>query len=231
METLSELLDSAKPGSTLTGWHARGKLASYLPEVDRLFGVPQHPEYHPEVDTGVHVAMCLDVAHQLRASKRARFAVLVHDLGKALTPADELPAHVGHERRGLRPTQQVCDRLVVPTDWRKLALLVGEYHLHAHRVFEMRSTSVVKFLQKSGLDTVEPDFFEDFVIACEADKRGRTGRQEQPYVQGAFLRCAWLSVCGHPYPPGADMHAPPGEQVYANRIAAVNRVREHFREP
>lgn len=229
MNELLELLKSPTPGQMLTDWHATGKLAAYLPEVELLFGVPQRPEHHPEVDTGVHVAMCLDVAHRLAASPAARFAVLLHDLGKGLTPKDELPMHVDHEKRGLEPVVALCDRLGVPDDWRKLALLVCEYHLHAHRAFEMRSKSILKLLNETGLE-FDLVLLEDFVIACEADKRGRLGKAETDYPQGQYLRQAALAVQGLPMAPGTPIMDRDTQEQHRSRMEAVRTAGLPFRQ-
>jgi tRNA nucleotidyltransferase (CCA-adding enzyme) len=220
-------LDEAAPGEALAGLRASGWLAGHLPEVDALYGVPQSPEHHPEVDTGIHIELCLMMAERLGASARARFAVLMHDLGKALTPKDELPKHIDHETRGLVPVAAVCERLGVPVDWRDLALLMCELHLHAHRALEMRSSSVVKFMQSAGFDQSEDAFFEDFVVACEADKLGRTGKEGQPYPQGQFLRVARRDLVALPYSIGTDMYSlPGGVRVYEERLQAVKRLKD-----
>lgn len=228
MNTLTELLQSPHPGKTLLQWHADGRLSESLPEVDRLFGVPQRPEHHPEVDTGVHVAMCLDMAHRLDASLPARFAVLLHDLGKALTPVDELPKHVDHETRGLEPVRQLCDRLAVPEYWRKLALLVCEYHLHAHRAFEMRSKSILKLLNETGLE-FDLVLTEDFLVACEADKRGRLGKTEGGYAQGQYLRNAVLALQGHPMAPGTPVVGRQSQELHRLRLEAIRSAGAPFR--
>ncbi len=229
MNKLSELLASPEPGKLLQRWHAEGKLAPSMPEVDALFGVPQRAEHHPEVDTGVHTAMCLDMAHRLSASPAARFAVLVHDLGKALTPKDELPMHVDHEKRGLPPVKALCDRFAVPQDWRKLALLVCEYHLHAHRAFEMRSKSMLKLLNETGLE-FDLALLEDFVTACEADKRGRLGKTEAAYPQGAYMRQAGLALQGIPMAPGTPILDRETQDLHGARLFAVRKAGEPFRQ-
>lgn len=228
--TCLQWLELPAPHEALASLHANGELARLLPEVEALYGVPQNPLHHPEVDTGVHTELCLQLAERLGASPRARFAVLTHDLGKALTPSAEWPKHVDHELRGIEPVRAVCERLAVPEDWQALALLVCEYHLHAHRAFEMRSTSVVKFLQQTRLDSEVHPLFEDFIIACEADKRGRTGKEDKPYDQGAFLRAAMAELRLRPYPEGADMYAPAGVKVYGERLTAVRRARDPYRD-
>lgn len=228
MNELLTLLNSTAPGELLLEWHTSGKLAELLPEVERLFGVPQRPEHHPEVDTGIHVAMCLDMAQRLGASPAARFAVLVHDLGKGLTPAEELPMHVDHEKRGLEPVQTLCDRLAVPAYWRKLGLLVCEYHLHAHRAFEMRSKSMLRLLNETGMDADLP-LLEDFLVACEADKRGRLHMTEKPYPQGQYIRAAARALQGIPMAPGTVIMDRDSQERHHARLAAVRGAGLPFR--
>ena len=166
-----------------------GALRVILPEVDALFGVPQPARHHPEIDSGRHTLMVLDQAARLEATLAVRFACLVHDLGKALTPLAELPSHRGHEQRGLKPIAEVCQRLAVPTECRELALKVGEFHLMAHRAFELKPSTVERLIgQLDGWR--RPDRLADFLLACKADIRGRTGREDDPYPQADFLSSA-----------------------------------------
>ncbi len=160
-----------------------------LPEVDALFGVPQPPKHHPEIDTGVHCMLALEQICLLPASPEARFATLTHDLGKAHTPADVLPSHHGHEQRGLPLINGLCDRLHVPNTWRELALLVSEFHTHCHRALELKATTLLNMLER--LDALRrPERFEQFLLACLADVHGRTGLENAPYPQVDYLRAA-----------------------------------------
>lgn len=166
--------------------HECGALAVIFPEIHALFGVPQRPEYHPEVDTGIHTLLSLKQACLVRASTAVRFAVLVHDLGKALTPVAELPKHHQHEKRGVAPVQQLCSRLKVPKGYEKLAVAVCEYHLKCHRVFELSPKKIIKLLK--DLDGFRnPQRVADFVQACECDAKGRTGLENRPYPQAQYL--------------------------------------------
>ena len=166
-----------------------GALAVLMPEVHALFGVPQRADYHPEVDTGLHVLLCLQQAVRLQASPAVRYAVLVHDLGKGLTPDHVLPRHTGHEARGLPLIRRLGERLRVPRAWQELALLVGEYHLDCHRAVELRPDTLLKRL--TALDAWRrPERFTDFLLACEADARGRTGLEDIPYWQRDY----WLQA-------------------------------------
>jgi len=166
-----------------------GALAVLFPEIDALWGVPQRADYHPEVDTGVHVMMVLDAVEALAAQAPVRFAALTHDLGKALTPADVLPRHIGHEHRSVRLVNALCDRLRIPNDYRDLAVHVAHYHGLVHRVHELRPATLLEMLEKTDAFR-RPARFEDFVIACEADHRGRLGFGQRPYPQAAYLRRA-----------------------------------------
>ncbi len=162
-------------------------LAVVLPEVDALFGVPQPSRHHPEIDTGLHILLCLDAADHAGLDGPERFAVLAHDLGKALTPRNEWPRHVGHEQRGLAPLHVLCERLRVPKSWRRLARAVCEYHLMLHRVATLRPATVLRMLE--GLDAFRrPEIVEPFVRCCIADLRGRTGFETRDYPQADILR-------------------------------------------
>ncbi len=154
-----------------------GALEKILPEVDALFGVPQTEQYHPEIDTGIHTLMSLDAAQQLTDKPMNLFAVLVHDLGKALTPKTELPSHRGHEKRGLKPIKQLCERLNVPREYQSFALKVCEFHLHCHRIEQLKPTTVLKVLEKfDGFR--KPALIGAFALCCLADKRGRSGHEQ-----------------------------------------------------
>ncbi|MBT2144336.1 MULTISPECIES: multifunctional CCA addition/repair protein [unclassified Rhodanobacter] len=165
-----------------------GALAVLFPEVDALYGVPQRAEFHPEIDTGVHVEMVLDAAARLAPGNDVvGFCALTHDLGKALTPADELPRHIGHEHRGVAPLRALAARLKVPTEHAALAELVCREHLNVHRAFELKPATVLKLL--GALDALRrPARLELFLAACEADKRGRRGHEHDAYPQADYLR-------------------------------------------
>ncbi|NEZ04425.1 multifunctional CCA addition/repair protein [Wenzhouxiangella sp. XN201] len=188
-QELSGALMATRPSRFFELLRECGALAVLLPELDRLFGVPQVAEHHPEIDTGIHTLMVVDQAARMNGSLPARFAALVHDLGKGLTPADQLPRHVGHEKAGLAPIRAVCERLRVSVECRDLALQVGEHHLVAHRAAELRPETVVRLFER--LDAFRrPERLEPFLLACEADRRGRTGREDEAYPQADFLRRA-----------------------------------------
>jgi tRNA nucleotidyltransferase (CCA-adding enzyme) len=164
-----------------------GALAVLFPEIERLYGVPQPAKYHPEIDTGVHTLMVLTQAAHLSAEPMVRFAALTHDLGKGTTPADILPSHRGHEERSVELVHELCDRYRIPNAYRELAVMVARWHGHAHRAFELRPESLLKTLE--GLDSFRrPERLEPFLLACEADYRGRTGFEARPYPQADYLR-------------------------------------------
>ena len=172
---------------------ACGALRVLLPEVDALFGVPQRPQHHPEIDTGVHTLMALQRACEYGYSTNVRFATLLHDLGKALTPSDELPRHVQHEERGLSPVREVCNRLKVPTHYRELAEIVCREHLMCHRVLDLRPGTVWRLLQR--IDVLrKPERVEEFIQACLCDARGRLGMEHRDYPQADYLHAAIAAV-------------------------------------
>ena len=163
-----------------------GALAVILPEVDVLFGIPQNPVYHPEVDTGKHVLMALQSAARDSASRAEMFAVLVHDLGKGLTPADQWPRHIGHEGNGLAPINALCDRLRVPKEYRLLALKVCAHHLKMHQLEHLKPKTLLRLME--GLDGFRrPDHLQSFIRCCRADQRGREGSEQHHYPQGRRL--------------------------------------------
>ncbi len=166
-----------------------GALEVLFPEIDALFGVPQPEKWHPEIDTGVHVLMVLDQAELLSQALEVRFAALVHDLGKGSTPAYRLPSHPGHETRGCKLIRSLSERLPVPKACRDLALLVSEFHTHCHRALELRPKTILKVLEKTDAFR-RPERFEQFLLTCEADARGRKGLEQRRYPQADYLRGA-----------------------------------------
>lgn len=163
-----------------------GALAVVFPEIEALFGVPQNALYHPEVDTGVHVMMVLDQSARLCTCEQVRFACLCHDLGKAITPVDELPSHKKHEIRGVPLARDLCAKLKVPKQLERLAVLVCEYHLLGHRLFELKASSLIKLFNR--LDAWRrPETVRLFILCCECDSRGRTGFEERDFLQKGFF--------------------------------------------
>jgi len=159
-----------------------GALARILPEIDNLFGIPQTAKYHPEIDTGVHMMMVMEQVALITNDSVVRFAALMHDLGKAITPKDILPSHRGHEKAGIPLIKQVCERLKVPKKFQSLALAVGEYHLHMHKMFELKPQTVLNMLDSTRC-TMDRDRAQQFADCCLADARGRTGFEDSEYRQ------------------------------------------------
>jgi tRNA nucleotidyltransferase (CCA-adding enzyme) len=160
-----------------------------FPEVHSLFGVPQPEQWHPEIDTGLHTMMALDQAARLSDDPVVRFAALTHDLGKATTPAELLPSHRAHEERGVALVDALCERLRIPNAYREIGVLASRYHLNMHKITELRPAKLLELLE--NLDAFRrPSRFEQFVLACEADARGRKGLENRDYPQSAYLRRA-----------------------------------------
>jgi len=225
-QEMSRALMHDRPSRFIEVLRETGALARLMPELEALWGVEQKPEYHPEIDAGVHVMMVLDQAAVMQAPLDVRFACLVHDLGKALTPAEQLPSHHGHERSGLKPVAEVCARLRVPNDVRDLALLVCEFHLTCHRAEALRPGTVLKLLRR--LDALRrPERFEHFLMACEADKRGRKGGARRPYPQASLLRRALEAAQSTPVEPlkaAGHRGAALGEALDRARLDAIREV-------
>jgi len=166
-----------------------GALARLLPEVDRLWGVPQRADYHPEVDTGVHLMMVMDMSARLHTSLAVRYACLGHDLGKGTTPPDVLPRHLGHEGRSALLLKQVNERLRVPVDCRELADVVAREHGNVHRSDALNAPAVLRLLERCDAFR-KPQRFREILQACECDARGRLGLQDEPYPQAERLSLA-----------------------------------------
>lgn len=190
---LERALGEATPSYFFDVLRACGALARLFPELERLYGVPQPPQHHPEIDTGVHVMLVVDQAARLSDDKRVRFAALMHDLGKGTTPPSEWPRHIGHEARSVTLIESLAQRLRVPNDYRELALVVARHHGLCHRLFELRPSTVVELLE--SLDAFRrPERVDLYATACEADARGRTGLEAKPYPQRDQLLRAFAAV-------------------------------------
>lgn len=188
-QELAKGLMEAKPSRMFEVLRECGALKRIMPELDRLWGVPQPPQHHPEIDTGVHVMMVVDYAAAQGYSLPVRFSALTHDLGKGTTPQDVLPRHIGHEERSVHLLKDVCKRLRVPNDCKELAHVVAKFHGKVYRVDEMRSATKVQFLVET--DAIrQPERFKEFLRACECDFRGRTGYEEKPIPHTAI----WLKL-------------------------------------
>jgi tRNA nucleotidyltransferase (CCA-adding enzyme) len=224
---LAKALVESEPGAFFDVLRRCGALVRLFPEIDRLFGVPQPPEHHPEIDTGVHSLLVLAEAVKLSPDPTVRFAALTHDLGKGLTPPEFWPRHRGHEKAGLSALDSLCDRLKVPNAYRKLAEKVMRYHGHCHKALQLRPGTVVDLLQR--LDAFrQSDALEPFLLACEADAKGRTGFENRPYPQADWLRAAREAAMSVPVEPllakgfrGESL----GRELRRARIGAVKELR------
>jgi tRNA nucleotidyltransferase (CCA-adding enzyme) len=186
---LERALGERKPEVFITVLRQCGALAKLVPELNALFGVPQTAQHHPEIDSGLHTLMALQQAAALSPDTDVRFAVLIHDLGKGSTPQAEWPRHIAHEHRGLKLVDQACKRLKAPNQFRDLARNVCQYHTHCHRALELRGSTTLKLL--TATDALRrPERFEAFLLACEADARGRRGFEDRDYPQANYLRRA-----------------------------------------
>ncbi|MBF6631307.1 MAG: multifunctional CCA addition/repair protein [Comamonas sp.] len=181
-QEISRGLMGTQPSRMFEVLRACGALKVLLPELDRLWGVPQRPEYHPEVDSGVHAMLVLDMAAQLNAPLTVRFACLCHDFGKGTTPAEMLPRHIGHEQRSARLLQAVCARWRVPNDCKELADVVAREHGNIHRSQDLNAAALLRLYERC--DAIrKPARFAEALLACECDARGRTGLEAKPYPQ------------------------------------------------
>jgi tRNA nucleotidyltransferase (CCA-adding enzyme) len=188
-QEISRGLMEAQPSRMFAVLRDCGALKRLLPELDRLWGVPQSAEHHPEVDTGVHVMLVLDLAARLNASLPVRFACLTHDLGKGTTPADVLPRHIGHEERSVRLLKGLCQRLRVPVECKELADVVAREHGNIHRSASLNAAAIVRLLERC--DAIrKPARFADVMLACACDARGRQGLHDTPYPQSPRLTMA-----------------------------------------
>ncbi|EPF87747.1 multifunctional CCA protein [Acinetobacter gyllenbergii] len=200
-----------------------------FPEIDALFGVPQRPEYHPEIDCGIHTLMALKQACLAGYALDVRFAVLVHDLGKALTPVDELPRHIMHEERGIQPVTDICDRLKVPTHLKNLALIVCKEHLKCHQIMNLKPGTLWRLLQR--LDVLRrPEKVIAFVQACECDAKGRLGLEHRPYPQAQYVLDAMEIVRNIRAQDLPEHITGPeiGEMLIQYRIEALAKFKETF---
>lgn len=209
-----------------------GALARLFPEIDALFGVPQSARSHPEVDTGAHVMMVLDQAVRLSLDPQVRFAALTHDLGKGTTPPEAWPDHKDHEERGIALVKALCQRFRAPRDFRDLAVVTARYHGDCHRALDLEPGELLGLL--THVDALRrAERFERFLLACEADSRGRAGYEDAPYPQAALCRAARRAAAG------VDISALRAQKLKSEamakavrelRLAAVAGVREEFSE-
>lgn len=222
-------LQGPNPRVFIETLHDCGALSVLLPEVEKLFGVPQLAKWHPEVDTGLHTLMSLDQACLLSNDAEVRFAVLMHDVGKGLTPKENWPHHYGHEQLGVDVIAAACRRLRAPTGYADLARVSSLYHTHCHRAPELKPSTMLKVLD--ALDAFRrPERMEKFLLVCEADARGRTGFEDRDYANAQILRDAWsranaISVPellkANPVPPGPQAGETIKKQLAKARLEAI----------
>jgi tRNA nucleotidyltransferase (CCA-adding enzyme) len=204
-----------------------GALAVIYPEIDALFGVPQPPRWHPEIDTGVHVMLALRYAARIGAPAAVRFAVLTHDLGKARTPRERWPSHHGHEELGVPLIEALSARLKVPNGHRELAILAARHHTLVHRALELKPATVLTLLENCDAFR-RPERFAELLLACEADARGRAGRESEPYPQAAYLSRALAAAAAVSLTENdrRGLAGPAiGEEIRRRRLAAVSAIK------
>jgi len=224
-QELEGALGAKMPSRFFEVLRACGALKRLFPELEQLYGVPQPEKHHPEIDTGVHTMMVLDTAAKLTPDTRVRFAALMHDLGKGTTPKSEWPQHIGHEQRGVGLIHELAQRFRVPNDYRDLAVLAVRYHGISHRAEELRPGTLLETLE--ALDVFRrPERLEQFVLACEADFRGRTGYAERDYPQANLWRQAFKAARGVDTSVLAGSGSGPeiAERLRQLRIAAIRQV-------
>lgn len=170
-----------------------GALSYWFKEIEQLWGIPNPQQWHPEIDSGIHTMLALQQAVKLSEQAIVRFAVVCHDLGKIKTPAEKLPSHPGHEKAGLELIDKLCDRIKAPNDYRQLAKITSEFHLHVHNARQLKATTIVKLFQNTDAFR-KPERFAQFLLACEADARGREGFENRDYPQADLIR-ECLAVC------------------------------------
>jgi tRNA nucleotidyltransferase (CCA-adding enzyme) len=206
-----------------------GALRVLLPEVDRLWGVPQPPAHHPEVDTGVHLMMVLDESARVQAPLAVRFACLCHDLGKGTTPAEQWPRHIGHEQRSARLVRSMCERLKVPVDCRELAEITAREHGHVHASLGLEAAALLRLLERCDA-LRRPERFADILLACECDARGRLGFEQRDYPQRArllqalaFARSVDTAAVAQHFAAQGQAGPQIGEAIHAARIEALRQ--------
>lgn len=210
-----------------------GALAILFPEIDRLFGIPQPEEYHPEIDTGIHTIMVLQQACLLSENPQVRFAALTHDLGKGTTAKDILPHHYDHEERGVNLVKELCERFKVPNQYRELAVITSRFHTHVHRAFEVKPKTLLKVLNATDAFR-KPKRFKQFITACIADSHGRPGYEHYDYRQASFfelIRDKAAAVDVQAIIKDGFENEKISEELYKRRLDAVKYERESYTGP
>ena len=230
-QELAKGLMTAKPSRMFEVLKACGALKVLLPEVNRLWGVPQRAEYHPEIDTGIHLMMVLDMSAQLNASLPVRVACLMHDLGKGTTPKDEWPRHIAHEQRSVKLLQHVCERLRIPVECKELSEVVAREHGNIHRSQELNAAALMRLLERC--DAIrKPERMPDILLACECDARGRKGFENEAYgpstrlqeVLKAALSVTTAGIAEQAQKQGLSGPAV-GEKIHAARVNAIDQLK------
>ena len=230
---ISRALMEPRPDVFIRVLHECGALQELLPEVDALFGVPQPAAHHPEIDTGEHVLSVLRQCAEHQQPLTVRWACLLHDVGKGLTPEAEWPRHIAHERTGLKLIRAINQRYKAPKDCQELAVQVGEFHTHGHRALELKAATLLKLLQ--GFDVFRrPQRFEEFIAACEMDARGRLGFEQRAYPQADYLRAAMhaaRAVAVQPLLERGLQGAELGAALQEARLQALQQFRQNTPRP
>ncbi len=230
-QELAKGLMTAKPSRMFEVLKECGALKVLLPEVNRLWGVPQRAEYHPEIDTGVHLMMVLDMSAQLQASLPVRVACLMHDLGKGTTPKEEWPRHIAHEQRSAKLLQQVCERLRIPVECKELSDVVAREHGNIHRSQDLNPAALLRLLERC--DAIrKPERMPDILLACECDARGRKGFENEAYgpstrlqeVLKAALSVVTAGIAEQAQKQGLSGPAV-GEKIHAARVSAIDQLK------
>ena len=230
-QELAKGLMTPKPSRMFEVLKKCGALKVLLPEVNRLWGVPQRAEYHPEIDTGIHLMMVLDMSAQLNASLSVRVACLMHDLGKGTTPKEEWPRHIAHEQRSAKLLQQVCERLRIPVECKELSEVVAREHGNIHRSQELNAAALLRLLERC--DAIrKPERMPDILLACECDARGRKGFENEPYgpstrlqeVLKAALSVVTAGIAEQAQKQGLSGPAV-GEKIHAARVNAIDQLK------
>ena len=221
-------LGESRPDAFFQTLRDCGALAVVFPEIDALYGVPQPARWHPEIDTGIHVMLAVRYAAKIGAPTSVRFAVLMHDLGKARTPPENWPSHRGHEERSVALIGALADRLRLPGEYRDLSIIVARYHGIVHRAFELRPKTILEFMERADAFR-RPERFAQALLACEADSRGRTGLENVPYPQRAYLQAA-RDAAAAIKPAPEDVAAQTGTEIakrlHERRAQAIAQLRE-----
>lgn len=227
---LEGALEEGKPSQFFKVLRGCGALARIFPEIDRLFGIPQPEKHHAEIDTGIHVMMVLDQAANLSDDRRVRFAALMHDLGKGVTEEASWPHHCDHEAKGAELVMQLCERIRVPNEYRDIAVITAQFHSDCHQIKERRANTVVKILERMDAFR-KPERVGLFVLAREADSRGRQGMEDVPYPQAELFRDTFAAamavdtteIAGVAQADGLHGEAI-GNRVHEARVNAVKQV-------